>query len=522
VVENSRRYLVAIAVCALIFGACVDQQENPVGPSSPGGSGPALAAAGNGGGGKSALDLIEEDYAAGLLDKNNANRYREYAVSLPGKLPSKYRSAEKGKDATYSMVLMARDWDQLSASTKQEILDIRANGLSQLKETVTTPHFVLHYTTEGNEAVPAQDADANGISDFIDAAARSWETVWNREIGQLGYPAPLGTPAQKFHVYYRDLRSYYGVTYPDNVVLQQTSPVPLGTASAYIVVENDFAEGFPPNDEDVTGNEVIRSGALKVTQAHEFMHAIQFNINVYQSGWLFESHATWAEDAVYDGINDWRWYINTFLSNPDLPVFNRYVYGSAFFMNYLSETYGVDVTRQIWLQARTASTPDAVRLAAFNGSWEAMKDFAAAEYLLDISDFTSDGGSVIPRPSRLLIRAKHSSYPVAVTVAASTNQLANRAPWGLGANFIEFTPAEAGELRITFDGADGFAWRGFIVATPARGGAGSETPVILDAGSFGSISVRDFGSRWSKVTLIPTIADQPGREVPFMYTAAIE
>jgi hypothetical protein len=62
----------------------------------------------------------------------------------------------------------------------------------------------------------------------------------------------------------------------------------------------------------VTGTETIRTGALKVTQAHEFMHALQFNINVYQSGWLMESHATWAEDAVYDGINDWHWYINRF------------------------------------------------------------------------------------------------------------------------------------------------------------------------------------------------------------------
>ena len=479
------------------------------------------AAAAGGGGGKNSLDLIEDDYASGLLDKNNANRYREYAISLPEKLPAKYRSSAKGKDATYSLVLMARDWDELSAATKQEILDIRANGLSQLKETVTTEHFVLHYSTQGNQAVPAQDNNRNGISDFIDVAAESWERVWQREIVELGYQMPLGMPQLKFHVYYRDLRFYYGAAYPQNVVLRSTSPVPLGTASAYIVVENDFAEGFPPNDEDVTGNEVIRSGALKVTQAHEFMHAIQFNINVYQSGWLMESHATWAEDAVYDDLNDWRWYINRFLLNPDAPVFNRYLYGAAFFMNYLSETYGVDVTRQIWERAKTNSTPNAVRLAAFGGSWEAMKAFAPAEYLLDLSDFTRDGPSVVPTP-RNTIRAVHSSYPVSVTVGPSTNQDANGAPWGLGANFIEFVANGRGDLTVSFDGTDGFAWRGYVVATPARGGSASQTPVTLNAGSFGSITVRDFGSRWSKVTLIPTIADLPGREVPYSYTAAVE
>jgi len=514
--ETSRRYLVAAVLC-VIAAACADQQNGPAGPSS---SPDQPSAAAGGGGSKSSLDLIEDDYATGLLDKNNASRYREYAVSLPDKLPNKYRSATIGKDATYSMLLMARDWDQLSASTKQEILDIRANGFSQLKETVTTPHFVLHYSTLGNQAVPAQDSDGNGISDFIDVAAASWETVWNREIVQLGYPTPVGTPGLKFHVYYKDLRSYYGVTYSDNLVLQQTSPVPLGTASAYIVVENDFHEGFPPNDEDVTGKEVIRSGALKVTQAHEFMHAIQFNINVFQSGWLFESHATWAEDAVYDGINDWRWYVNRFLTNPDAPIFNRYVYGSAFFMNYLSEIYGVDVTRQIWLQSRTSTTPDAVRLAAFGGSWEAMKTFAPAEYLLDISDFTSDGASVIPRP-RNTIRAVHSSYPVSVTVPGSTNQVANRAPWGLGANFIEFAPNGRGDLTISFDGTDGFAWRAYVVATPARGGDASVIPVTLNSSSAGSVTVRDFGGRWSKVTLTPTIADRDGREVPYSYAADV-
>src|SRR5919107_3211220 len=397
-------------IMAFALSSCTDQS----GPSSEQSQyPPELAAGGHGNGnGPTSLDLIEADYGDGLLDRENANRYRQYAVSAPGKLPAKYRSTAVGKDATYSMLLMARDWDRLSSATKQEILDIRRNGYGNLSDTVTTQHFVLHYTTQGNNAVPARDADRNGTPDFIDVAAQSWEEVWEREINQLRYPAPKGTPAQKFHVYYRDF-FYYGVCYAENVELTATSPVPLGTASAYIEVENDFY-GFPPNDVDVPGAEV-RSGALKVTQAHEFMHASQFNINVYQSGWLMESHATWAEDAVYDGINDWHWYINRFLSRPDLPIFNRYVYGSAYFMNYLSETYGIDAPRQVWFAARTRTTPDAVKAAGFGGSWENMKLFAPAEYLFGISDFTTDAPSIIPQPVNR-IRAAHSTYPVSVEV----------------------------------------------------------------------------------------------------------
>ena len=513
---SPRLWCCAVLLTSLSLSACFDRADDPTAPSA---AGPVFAAGGQGNG-KNSLDLIEGDYAAGLVDRDNANRYRQYAVSAPAKLPAKYRSTAKGKDATYSMVLMARDWDKLSASTKQEILDIRRNGRGNLGDSVTTQHYVLHYTRQGNNAVPSLDADRNSVPDFIDAAARSWEEVWNREVVQLGYPAPVGTPRLKFHVYYRDF-AFYGVTYPENVQLLATSPVPRGTASGYIEVENDFA-GFPPNDLDVTGTETIRLGALRVTQAHEFMHACQFNINVFQSGWLFESHATWAEDAVYDGINDWHWYIPFFLSTPDLPIFSRYVYGSAYFMNYLSETYGTDVTRRIWLAARTRTTADAVRSVAFGGSWEAMKLFAPAEYLLGISDFTTDAASLIPLPNNR-IRATHSSYPVEVSVTASTKKVANLAPWGLGANFVEFVPGGArGTLTLTFDGADGFAWRALVALTPSSGGGSNVVPVTLSSGSAGSISISGFGTRWSKATLMPTIADANGAAVPFTYGATIQ
>ncbi len=507
-------YAIAVAM-AFVLSSCTDQSDPSSEQSQPV---PELGAGGQGGGnGPTSLDLIEADFGDGLLDRENTNRYRQYAISAPGKLPSKYRSTAIGKDATYSMLLMARDWDRLSSATKQEILDIRRNGYGNLSDTVATEHFVLHYTTQGNNAVPARDSDRNGTPDFIDVAAQSWEEVWDREITQLRYPAPKGTPQQKFHVYYRDF-FYYGVCYAENVELTATSPVSLGTASAYIEVENDFY-GFPDNDVDAPGAEV-RSGALKVTQAHEFMHASQFNINVYQSGWLFESHATWAEDAVYDGINDWHWYINRFLSRPDLPLFNRYVYGSAYFMNYLSETYGVDAPRQVWLAAKTRTTPNAVKEAGFGGSWENMKLFAPAEYLFGISDFTTDAPSTIPHPVNR-IRATYSSYPVSVAVPASTNKEANLAPWGLGANFIQFDAgAHKGTLRLTFEGSGGVEWRVMVALIPAgRHGSPSVIPMSLGAGP---LDVSGFGTRWSRVVLMPTIADQPGVEVPYSYSAAVQ
>jgi hypothetical protein len=505
-----------------LLAACGDERQPPTGPSSPSAAAVPVFATQGGGNGKSSLDLIEDDYSAGALDKENANRYRSYAVFAPEKLPQKYQSTVIGKDATESMVRQALEWDGLSKSTQQEILDLRANGFANLKNAFETEHFVLHYSTaSASDAVPAVDANRNRIPDYIEVAAESWERIWQREVVELGYPAPKGvSPQNKFHVYYNKL-SYYGYCMPTNVELHASSPVFYGTASAFIVINNDFV-GFPPNDEDVTGTETIRSGALKVTQAHEFMHALQFAINVYGSVWVMESHATWAEDAVYDGINDWHWYINSFLATPDFPIFSRYLYGAAYFQNYLSERYGVDTPRQIWFAMRTRSGADAIREVAFGGSWEAMKLFAPAQYLHDISDFTTDRPSVIEsiRPLRSLIRASHSSYPVSVVVPPSTNREPNRAPWGLGANFVDFTNA-SGSLTVSFDGVDGFAWRAYLVATSAKGDKTTILPIALDGGSAGSITVDGMGSRWSKATLAVTIADRPGAAVPYSYRATV-
>jgi len=516
----------ALLAGVLFLGAC---QDEPTAPIAAAPTTPQLAAGGNGGGngnanGRSSLELIEDDFADGLIDKNNVNRYREYAVSAPSKLPRKYQTSERGKDATYSMVQMAKDWASLSEATKKEIKDLRANGFGNLKGTRETPHFVLHYTTQGDWAVPTVDSDRNGYPDFIDAAAKSWEEVYNREVNQLGYPAPKltatadGTVSNKFHVYFKDM-PYYGYCVPENVEYAPVNGFPSGTASAWIVVENDFV-GFPRNDEDVTGFETVRTGALKVTQAHEFMHALQFNINVYQSGWLMESHATWAEDAVYDGINDWHWYINRFFASPSLPIFNRYVYGSAYFQNWISENYGVDAPRRIWNAARSMSAADAVKSVAFGGSWEAMTAFLGDQVTMDISDFTTDATSSIqPSPARLL-RKTHTSYPVNEVIPTATKQTANGAPYGLGSNYIEFTPgSSSGSLTLTFDGADDYAWRAEAIVY--GNGAPTIVPISLNKGSAGSVVVSGFGKQVTRVLLAATIADRDGIQVPYSYGATV-
>ena len=111
-----------------------------------------------------------------------------------------------------------------------------------------------------------------------------------------------------------------------------------------------------------------------------------------------------------------------------------------------------------------------------------------------------------------------------MAVGASTKKLSNGAPWGLGANFVEFVPGGAGgTLTISFDGTDGVAWRAFVALTPASGSAApSVVPVTLNAAGAGAIDISGFGTRWAKATLMPTIADEDGDAVPFSYGATLQ
>jgi hypothetical protein len=105
-------------------------------------------------------------------------------------------------------------------------------------------------------------------------------------------------------------------------------------------------------------------------------------------------------------------------------------------------------------------------------------------------------------------------------VPASTKRDSNGAPYGLGANFVDFTNA-SGRLTVSFDGTDDFSWRAYVVAAPAGGGKATVLPVVLNGGSAGSITVDGMGSRWSKLTLVVTIADPSGVAVPYSYGAVV-
>ena len=149
-----------------------------------------------------------------------------------------------------------------------------------------------------------------------------------------------------------------------------------------------------------------------------------------------------------------------------------------------------------------------------------MAKFATDQATLNISDFTTDAASSIQPKPALLLRATHASYPVDVTIPDATKQVSNGAPYGLGANYVEFTPGSAnGPLTLTFNGADGYAWRASAIVF-GNGGA-SVVPISLDAGSAGTVVINGFGKQVSRVLLAASIADRGDVQVAYSYGATV-
>ena len=82
---------------------------------------------------------------------------------------------------------------------------------------------------------------------------------------------------------------------------------------------------------------------LQVTAAHELFHAVQFAYDYYEDGWFMEATATWAEDELFDDVNDNVQYLRrspiTLPGRPmdkfeDDGVFH---YGVWIFFRYLTE-----------------------------------------------------------------------------------------------------------------------------------------------------------------------------------------
>jgi hypothetical protein len=246
-------------------------------------------------------------------------------VFAPAELPATLRDAASGpaKCATLLIREFAAERDQLSpeeAGRIDEYLGL-ARGAASLQ--YMTEHFLIWYELSGVNAVSATDvAPANGIPDYVENIGAWAEMSWDHHVDALGLaqPVPMGS---KLEIAFREMNAY-GYTDPLQGV-------------ARIVLHRSF-EGFPANHDP----EGSARGAAKVTVAHELEHACQLAMSGWTEGSWLEADAVWAEDRVFDVVDDYLNYLGSGspVSNPDSWAWQGAGYEDCLWERSLSEAHG--------------------------------------------------------------------------------------------------------------------------------------------------------------------------------------
>ncbi len=278
--------------------------------------------------GHPALEAINEAYLSGSIDEDQALLYRLFFVKAPERLPAEFQ-AEGDVTIRCATPILVEIYDRsesFAAELREQVEGLRARPTG-LNLTITTTHYVIHYTTTGTDACTAQYAQT-----VADAAELTWTTLHT----QMGWDIPpgdgaLGGGTNLIDCYIHNLGSgILGMAEPEN-------PVP-STPEPY-----DYTGFFH------VGNTISNLGWRQSTTAHENMHVIQFG---YFGGsahrWFDENVAMMAQEYVYDAVNDYLDYLGPWFSNPfkSLKTFNgSYEYGGIVWPMYMSERFEPDMVR---------------------------------------------------------------------------------------------------------------------------------------------------------------------------------
>jgi hypothetical protein len=229
-------------------------------------------------------------------------------------------------------------------------------------------HFRIHFDSTGDNAGSLLNQTYQKIPNtawaYADSVAEILEYVWQKEILEMGYPAPPADGGiggdDAYDVYIKEYNGfYYGETYPDSV-LNPSNPAQL--SSSFIQMDNDYSDYYSKGLDGV-----------RVTAAHEFFHSIQIgNYRLWTqdaSPFFYEISSTWMEDKVYPAINDYLQYMSLVFSMTDVPL-NRangiVEYGRAIFAKYLERRFGQSIIHDIWDAMRTIPSLDAIILTLHN------------------------------------------------------------------------------------------------------------------------------------------------------------
>lgn len=407
-------------------------------------------------------ERIEDAVAAGEIDRATANLYWLQAVKAPSHLPERYRSSppQGGGRAARAAVdgggpLALRCATPILRAVQSRLDRMTPEVRGQAEALLATPpapraaaprragksvtHVLPNWIETENFSIEwgpeliaangqaAVDADGNGLPDVVEQWASYFETAYALA-QEMGFTHPALEEAL--------VPVYLGNSDPDSTIddiggsfLGFTAGVP--GELPYIVVQSDLRIDTYLNDEGSAAAgtawdrvEANVRGTMKITAAHEFFHVLHFLFeppvwSTQEDDWWHEATATWFEDEVFDGVNQyyslfdgttgWAGTVERGLPVPRLlddPTvdYGTRAYGAAIFAKYLAEHgAGRNSQRELFELIRTGRRPlealDAyARQLGYASLEELFLGFAAANAGMDYEEGTHLGflGGTVP------------------------------------------------------------------------------------------------------------------------------
>lgn len=397
------------------------------------------------------LSAIQQEVQTGQISKDEALLQSVYAGYAPERLNSRFRTQARRNSLIRCLTPVLMEFentkDQLSSATITEIESLVASNSTATMESHLSPsgNFILHYDTEGQDAVPLEDTNSNGIPDYIEKAASAADSSYRHEVENIGFMDFL--KSDPYEIYFLDF-GFYGTTRSSG-------------STTIINIHNNF-DGFPENTHP-EGNQI---GALYATIAHEIKHAIQYATNRWKgeagnTAWS-EMDATLMEEIVFDDVNDYYNYImqydnelgdwnrekansSSIFGNPDNAIPGRY--NHITWMLYFSEVYGIDFWVDVWdvIRADYLSTENSENLIPFIDAVEQVLEMKntnfAQEHLFNHMWHMTAGPNFSTPGFGFEEREEYPSASFMTTLAQPPDSLTNRFLEENSANYLTVLPS---------------------------------------------------------------------------------
>ncbi|MFW5774893.1 MAG: hypothetical protein ACOCW2_01270, partial [Chitinivibrionales bacterium] len=257
------------------------------------------------------------------------------------------------------ITFIAKHWSLLSPSFRTRYQQVIAIPTDFQVYVSPSDRFEIYYTHEGEDSVSSTDTygygfngnwrelvrGANGVPDYIDEVAWSFDSAWVMEVERFGFPAPEGFKSlqlnsQRYKVVVdKQWDNYYGITY----VGEKISSRETGFRS-HIRIRNEW-QGWDIND--IIDYESNPEKAVRITAAHEFFHAVQYGmihehtdeqLDYMPLSWI-EGTAVLMEELGFDYVNDYTQYLSSFFNHPTDPLLDDTFDGLTEYKNSILAIY---------------------------------------------------------------------------------------------------------------------------------------------------------------------------------------